>query len=350
MSHPYDSLPDHQYWRLAVGTRPPTALDPIVESPILIRAADRVATAGSCFAQSIAASLQAKGRSYYIEELAPPGFAKEEAQRRNFGVYSCRYGNIYTARQLLQLFRRSFGRFTPALDWWRRADGRFADPFRPQIEPDGFATVEALGLDREAQLAAVRRMFENLDVLVFTLGQTECWESRADGAVVPLAPGVAAGQFEESAYAFLNLKAGDTATDFLTFADELSDVNPKARLIVSLSPVPLVATQQRRHALVANAGNKAALRVAVDEIIAARPDIIYFPSYEIVTAACNAGRFFADDQRSVTPLGVAQVMRVFFRHFMEGGSPSGPARIDARYEATELGKVACDEEALDPFA
>jgi hypothetical protein len=32
--------------------------------------------------------------------------------------------------------------------------------------------------DRDSHLHHVREMFENLDVLVFTLGLTECWVSR----------------------------------------------------------------------------------------------------------------------------------------------------------------------------
>jgi hypothetical protein len=34
------------------------------------------------------------------------------------GVFTARYGNIYTSQQLLQLLRRAFGRFTPKEDVW----------------------------------------------------------------------------------------------------------------------------------------------------------------------------------------------------------------------------------------
>ncbi len=38
-------------------------------------------------------------------------------------------------------------------------------------------------------LAAVRRMFEESHLFIFTVGLTEIWESTVDGAVFPVAPG-----------------------------------------------------------------------------------------------------------------------------------------------------------------
>jgi hypothetical protein len=50
-------------------------------------------------------------------------------------------------------------------------------------------------------------MFETLDVLVFTFGLTESWRNRADGAIFPLAPGVAGGEFHGDRYEFVNFSA-----------------------------------------------------------------------------------------------------------------------------------------------
>ena len=49
--NPYSSLPDHRFWRKAVASLPPFALDPIIATPFKISPRDKVATAGSCFAQ-----------------------------------------------------------------------------------------------------------------------------------------------------------------------------------------------------------------------------------------------------------------------------------------------------------
>jgi hypothetical protein len=346
--NPYRSLPDHRFWRKAIANVPSFAIDPMVEAPFAIAPQDKVATAGSCFAQHIAKALQASGFSYFVWESGPADLPEDEREARHYGVYSARYGNIYTARQLLQLFDRAYGRFEPSLDVWAGPDGGYVDPFRPQIEPQGFATVEALHEDRAHHLAAVRRMFEELDVFVFTFGLTETWLSKADGAALPLAPGVAGGTFDD-AYEFRNMRAAEVVADFLAFVDRLRGVNPRAKIIVTVSPVPLIATYVDRHVLVSNCYSKAALRVAAEEIVAARPDISYFPSYEIVMA--NAHRYFAEDQRSVTPSGVSNVMRVFFAHYTSGKAGAGAAtqvlKVDTRREARAAAKIVCEEEAID---
>lgn len=46
-------------------------------------------------------------------ERPPREMPRDVAQRFGYGLYSARYGNIYTARQLVQTFREAYGRFQP---------------------------------------------------------------------------------------------------------------------------------------------------------------------------------------------------------------------------------------------
>jgi hypothetical protein len=346
--NPYRSLPDYRFWRRGIANVPSFAIDPVVDEPFRVTPHDKIATAGSCFAQNIAQALQARGFCYFVSESGSVDLPDDERRSRDYGVYSARYGNIYTARQLLQLFDRAYGRFEPILDFWTGVHGRYVDPFRPHIGSNGFESPEALREDRVSHLAAVRRMFEELDVFIFTFGLTETWLHKSDGAALPIAPGVAGGEFDNR-YEFHNMQASEVVSDFLTFVDRLRGVNPKAKIVVTVSPVPLIATYVDRHVLVSNCYSKAALRVAAEEIVAARTDISYFPSYEIVMA--NAHRYFAEDQRSVTASGVQNVMRVFFAHYTspkpEFGAGAQVLKLDVRREASVAAKVVCDEEALD---
>ncbi len=333
--HPYAGLPSYRSWRKAMAALPAAEVDPVVRGGFVISPTARVATAGSCFAQHIARTLSVNGFHHFVSECAPEG-----VEGRNFGVFSARYGNVYTTRQLVQLFDRAFGRFVPEEGFWVRTDERFADPFRPEIEPDGFASEEEALADRNRHLAAVRRMFEELDVFVFTLGLTEAWRSRADGAVFPLAPGVAAGDFDPERYAFVNFTSAEVADDLRGFLDRLAGVNPAARVILTVSPVPLMATFEDRHVLTSTCSSKAALRVAVEEICRERPDVAYFPSYEIVTGNHARGRYFEDDLRSVRPEGVAHVMRLFFAHYSDRTGTDDIA-VDPLFD------VVCEEDLLD---
>ena len=172
-NNPYQGLDDSHFWRRAVSRVERHRVDPVVATRFHIGSEQQVATAGSCFAQHIARKLRAIGFNYLVAERGDDGLDPRQAMARNYGVFSARFGNIYTARQLLQLFQRAHGTFAPAEDAWTRPDGRLADPFRPNIEPDGFADIDALHADRELHLRRVREMFASADVFVFTMGLTE---------------------------------------------------------------------------------------------------------------------------------------------------------------------------------
>src|SRR5205823_5450668 len=164
-------------------------------APFALTANHKIATGGSCFSQHIARYLRDCGFNHLVTEKAHPITSDADASKFNYGIFTARYGNIYTARQLLQLFHRVFGKFVPADDVWTEADGRLVDPFRPQIQPGGFESMLEYRTDRERHFSAVRQAFQELDVFVFTLGLTESWRHRKDGAVYPLCPGVVGGEF-----------------------------------------------------------------------------------------------------------------------------------------------------------
>jgi hypothetical protein len=156
-------------------------------------------------------------------------------------------------------------------------------------------------------------------------------------------------------YEFNNFSAAETAADLTAFLGKLRQVNPGVRVMLTVSPVPLVATYEPRHVLAATTYSKAALRVAAEEVVRAEPGVCYFPSYEIITGPQARGRFFAGDLRSVTDEGVSRVMAVFAAHFFgedgERDEPeTGPAQLSRadldRFQS--LSDVICDEEALDP--
>jgi hypothetical protein len=344
-TNPYHGLPDVAFWRRAVSTTG-TGTDPVTATRFAIARSDRVATLGSCFAQHISRALVARGCTFLVTEPGPA--------ERGYGVYPARFGNIYTPRQLLQLFRRAYALLEPEDEAWTRPDGRLVDPFRPQVEPAGFADLDTLRADREIHLAAVRRMFEDCDVLVFTLGLTEAWESTVDGAVWPLAPGVA-GAPAQANFAFRNFTLAEMAADLSAFTRSLRRLNPAVRILLTVSPVPLVATFEKRHVLVSTMASKAALRTVAEEALRADAATDYFPAYEIIAGHQARGRFFAEDLRSVTEAGVAHVMDIFARHYLGRAEAPRPADIpapaamrDVAAELAELAAVICDEEALDP--
>jgi hypothetical protein len=359
VTNPYRGRPDHCFWRQGVAERAPGGVDPVTAMPFVIAPGDAVATAGSCFAQHLSRQLAAQGfHALVTERFTGAAGTRDEG----YGTFPARFGNIYTALQLRQLLERAYGLFRPQARAWALPGGGFADPFRPRIQQGGFPGIEALEEDRRRHLAAVRRMFEGCDVFVFTLGLTEGWVAAADGAAVPLHPGVLGVETPPDAWRFVNAGFAETLGHMEAFLEGFRSVNPRARVMLTVSPVPLVATHEDRHVLVSTVASKSILRAVADELCRRDPGIAYFPSYEVVTGPQVGGRFFGEDLREVTPEGASQVMALFRRHCLVGTPaeatppPPAPARGKtpppvavneeerARYRA--LTRVICDEEAI----
>lgn len=352
MENPYKSSPDYAFWERAIGGIEEQSIDLVTHAPFTIGRKDAVATAGSCFAQHIARTLSSQGFNYLVTESAPltPGAIDE-----GYGLFSARFGNIYTVRQLLQLFDRAYNLFKPADRWWHGRKGGFVDPFRPRIQAGGFASIEALEADREAHLLAVQQIFETCQVFIFTLGLTEGWISTRDGAVFPLAPGVGGTPEYPEYNAPHNFKTASMIADLEEFLAKLKRINPTVRVILTVSPVPLIATFEDRHVALSTSYSKAALRVVAEEVSSDKNWVAYFPSYELVTGHYSTG-FFEEDQRSVRPEGVSRVMAMFRKHYLSDENTSEAtqpilrpraALTDEdrqRYRAIE--GIVCDEEAI----
>jgi GSCFA family len=308
MDHPYKSASDRAFWKRAFT--PGWETSNLTDGPPLIRHGEKVASAGSCFAANIIPFLERAGFEYIRRDVAPAGFANVSADNFNYSRFSAAYGNIYTARQAAQMFRRSLGRFRPAEDRWVVADDLVIDPFRPGLRYPATSNRE-FDLLTAQHLANVLDAVRAADVFVFTLGLTESWISTRDGAVFPACPGTIAGIFDPARHVFHNFSASEVAQDLEDLIDLVREVHPRIRVVLTVSPVPLVATATEQHVLVATTYSKSVLRVAAGEVARIKPDVTYFPAYEIVTGPQAPFDFFETDRREPSAAAISAVMRVF---------------------------------------
>lgn len=349
---PYNDLPDSAWWKRAMTDPPPHEVSPLGKTDFCIEPGDRVATAGSCFAQHMGRRLPDFGLTYYVTEPGPSRLTTQERTRRQYGLFSARFGNIYTTTQLHQLFLRAFGEFAPSDDHWLTPNGRFVDPFRPSIEPGGFSSLQELHWDRDRHFAAVREMVAEADIFIFTMGLTECWRHKLDGSIYPTCPGCGPGTFDDSVYEFVNLGVTEVSRDLEAIHALLRRHGKSTRLILTVSPVPLIATMSGQHVLSATTYSKSVLRVAAQEFTSRSKDSCYFPSYEIITGQQTRGMYFEHDLRSISRHGVDHVMRCFTRTFAPGPDREEPAAVHHHTETNDThGKsdgieIICDEEAL----
>lgn len=341
MTNPYKSQPPKAFWKPAVAELHYADLEDLWV-PLSLKKKHKVATGGSCFAQHIGNNLAKRGANFMDMEPAPPLFdSLSEARRFGFGVFSCRYGNIYTTRQLVQLFDEAFGAREPLETVWEK-DGRFFDALRPSVDPVGQDSAETVVALREKHLAKVREMFTTLDLFVFTMGLTEGWVHSTDETMYPMAPGTLVGSFEPSTYHFHNMRHAEVLADMKAFWQRLQSVNANAQLLLTVSPVPLTATATQNHVLPATMYSKSVLRSVAGEMAEDHDEIHYFPSYEIISSHPSHGMFFNPDQRTVNQFGVDYVMS----HFFSGELAQEFRSKENGSEAEELDLI-CDEEKLE---
>jgi tetratricopeptide (TPR) repeat protein len=347
--HPYRQQPDHAFWNRSVAQQAWEDINLLVAPKFSIGAEEPIAAAGSCFARHISRQLRQSGYRFLETEPAHPILTPEEAATYGYGSFSARYGNIYTARQLLELLEQALGH-RAIIEDFHETRGRFFDLLRPTIQPEGFSTWQEARHDRIHHLRCVARMLAEASVFVFTLGLTEAWVNGKHGHTYPVCPGTAAGTYDPACHRFHNFGFNEVLADMRAARQLMRNINPGLKIILTVSPVPLMATMEQQHVLVASSASKAILRSVCAELECDDPLLQYFPSFEIVSAAASQGRYFEPDHRTIRPEGVAHVMRSFQSAYFSTPPTQAAATETDTYAAlaNQLQSAECDEMFNNP--
>jgi GSCFA family len=287
----------------------------VKRTPILDKQA-KIGSAGSCFASEISYRLQKEGFNYVIREPNP-------SKANGMDMASAKWGIIFNVPCLRQLVEGSFGeRVMPPLVWSSTTkDGTvWRDPWREEVE---YADLAEYGPSWEQHLAASRQVLEEVDVFVMTLGLNDVWELPSDGTVFSRCP----WRLSPALVRMRTLTVEENLEHLEAMWSLWKKHNPRVQLIVTVSPVPLLATFKgdEEHVLTANCSSKATLRVAAEQFARAHGDVHYFPSFETVMY-CTRERW-RPDNRHVSREAVGKVMGLFDRMFLreEVRQPEPPA-------------------------
>lgn len=278
-------------------------------------------------------------------ELPPPGLSAAERRARQYGVFSFRTGNIYTAATLRQWLAWAYAESSPPEESWLDT-GRHFDPFRPTVEPDGHASAPAMVASREVTLAAIRDAVDGAACFIVTLGLTEAWRDRLTGTVYPVCPGVQRGVFDAGRHEFHNFRFDEVYRDLTAAIALARAANPELRIVLTVSPVPLTATATDSHVLVATTYSKSVLRAVAGQLAQEYAYVDYFPSFEIVSGFPFKAMFFDANLRTVTAAGVAFVMKHFVGAFGQRSAvPPSAGHVGPDNEED----VICDDAILDYY-
>lgn len=353
---PYKALDERSFWRS--GVREPMgrvsargqwsledSLIGPVGSPIRISPDTAIGSAGSCFAAYISKYLKSSGYNYVDLEAPKFPLPKDLWARFGFGLFSARYGNIYTAKQFAQLVREGLSRPRVSESLVLQSGSQYFDILRPYINgPSGFASATEAMLDRRSHLQAVHQVIKASDVFVFTLGLTEAWVCRESGRALPVCPGCGYGQYSDR-FEFKNFSFSEVVSDLNDAIRVWRKVNSKTHFILTVSPVPLTATFSGQDVVTATSRSKAILLAAAQELASSVERCTYFPSFELVMSPLNSRPAFQDNMREVCPETVGRVMDMFGRFFLDTPRDTVPAEPpDHSVHFNPVTDDICDEE------
>jgi tetratricopeptide (TPR) repeat protein len=266
--------------------------NPAFSSDFRIARGDSVFTMGSCFARNIESGLAQRGFDVVTHRPDARKLLTEIGgdSLAVFGVASL-YNELNWA----------FGdgsTFDEAANFFEMAPGKFIDIHLPRsLRP---ASIEVLR-ERRAGIRAINRQVAECKLVVLTLGLAEVWFDRATGQYLNTTPQKTIvakfpGRFE------LHVLDYDTTHRFLRDAIRLvrEHGRPDQRIILTVSPIPLVVTFTEQDVLIANCYSKSVLRTAVEQVVSSNDNIGYFPSYESVTLS-DRHLAWSDDLRHPLP-------------------------------------------------
>jgi hypothetical protein len=268
-----------------------------------------IASIGSCFAREIKRRLLQHGYNYIVEEAHHPAAVHASAA----------WERLYNSFSIRQVLEYTFEDFKPDLRWWvAPVSGKVQDPYRRVIVYDDMqaATVD-IDRHRQHSASALRRA----RLLIITLGLTEIWEDRVDGAVIciPTGPYVNEGGAMDR-YRFRVSRYQENLDNLERIHQILATHNPDCQILVTVSPVHLWATFRRDCDVIsASCNSKCTLRAAADEFATRHDNVFYFPAFEMATIfrPFLGQNIFAEGRENfhVSKETVKFIMGEFFRFY-----------------------------------
>jgi len=238
-----------------------------------LQPAEKVFTVGSCFARNVEKHLarlgyNLPGRDYVPSELA--------------GLPLDGFMNKFTPQSMLNEFLWAFQPDEmpdPATTFLPQADGTVIDGqlmSKINVSP-------ARALERRNEITQTFRLSKDCRVVVFTLGLVEAWFDKKTGIYLNRAlpqynATLEPDRFELHVLSFDGLYAATKR--LMSILAEKG--HPDLRVLLTVSPVPLLATFTKKDVLTANMYSKSVLRTVAEHISYEFDHIDYFPSYESV--------------------------------------------------------------------
>ncbi len=275
-----------------------------------IQRGDQLFAIGSCFARGIEKALLARKMSVLS---AAPEFATFETISSE--VTGLGFTNKYNTFSILNELRWALDASCkfPEKSIVDLADGLCFDPHINQTLPMADRTET---LRRRAIVTQVNARVASCRVMIITLGLVEVWRDIEADIVINTTPPPEAMSRYPGRYEFRVSNFSENLANLEQIHALLARFgHPDAQIVVTVSPVPLMATFTQQDIVVANTFSKSLLRTAAQEWAAAHPNVNYFPSYEMVLNSARDAAWL-EDMRHVQGRLVNHIMDTFLKYYL----------------------------------
>jgi len=330
--HEKGALPYETDGKLASQRLHQPLFTPTITPGFKLRRKDKLFAIGSCFARGIELALIKQKMDVLSRTTDFDSFpAVNDEMRLGFT-------NKYNTFSIYNELRWALD---PAAEFPRESlvdigNGLFYDPHtNPALQLAGLEET----IHRHEIIESVTRRIAECRVVIITLGLAEVWRDKIANIFLNHTPIPEALRSHPDRYEFHITNFAQNLSNLERIHTLLSQFgHPDVQVVVTVSPVPLMATFSGEDVVIANTYSKSMLRTVAQEWAAAHKNVHYFPSYEIVQ---NSHRLvtWEEDLRHVRAEVANHIMRLFLRHYSREAAFDEPvqyvATMDSEYHLAQ---------------
>jgi len=314
--NPQDQI--NKYWK----TYNELNLITVLNDKLQLKPDSKIFTIGSCFALEIRKEFRRLGYDVYPKyhemDMDPEQVTiSNRGSKAQMPILMDAISHYHTY-SIRQEFEKHLGRWKQAPDdywsspnhWWPEETSCFQDPYRRAV----FAkTPEILHETVQKIDRCVSQGIQDADIFLITLGLIETWMQKSNGRAACLNPGYNGGSgYAETEFHLSTFQ--ENYENIKAITAMIREIRPDAKIVFSVSPVPLGQTFTDNDVVIANMESKSILRAALGQVLREETDITYYPSYEICSIL---GDVYTEDGRHVRP----EIVQTIVQSFINGFTP-----------------------------
>jgi tetratricopeptide (TPR) repeat protein len=165
------------------------------------------------------------------------------------------------------------------------------------------------------------QLIKNSDVFILTLGVAAAFFDRATGDFVLPRPSALNSRVLAEKYLFRTTSVKENVENVLYLIEFIRSVSPHMKIVVTVSPIPMLASFEYESAVQADCLSKSTMRLVAHEVVNSSniSNILYWPSFEIFRwAGSNSSNYYAADDGAawhVSEEKIAGTIRAFVEMF-----------------------------------